>query len=313
MTTTDSGTGLTRASRVRGAVYGALIGDALGVPYEFKAPADLPDSEQIDMTPPKGFSRSHAGVPPGTWSDDGALLLALLDSVTAKVPFDPDDFGRRMVNWRDHGWYTPDGRVFDIGIQTSQALAQIARGIAALEANWPSENANGNGSLMRVLPVGLLHQDDGEAIRLARLQSIPTHAHVRSQLCCALYVLWVRAGLAGMTALAARRQASDILVRHTGPGEQHELALILDYAGPLSGSGYVVDSLWSAWHCVAGTGNFKDCVVMAVSMGHDTDTTAAIAGGLAGALYGEEGLPDRWRSALDGKETVERYLGQLVV
>ena len=89
--------------RIHGALYGALIGDALGVPYEFHAPEDLPPKHLIEMVPPAGFRRAHDGVPPGTWSDDGALMLALLDSLTAVAPFSVDDSAQRMLAWRREG------------------------------------------------------------------------------------------------------------------------------------------------------------------------------------------------------------------
>ena len=107
--------------RVRGAVYGALVGDALGVPYEFHAPAALPPRELLEMEPPSGFRRAHGGVPIGTWSDDGALLLALLDTLSTRAALSVDDFARRMLAWLQEGQYTPDGKVFDIGVQTSAA------------------------------------------------------------------------------------------------------------------------------------------------------------------------------------------------
>ena len=111
-----------RRDRIAGGLVGLLVGDALGVPYEFTLPSEVPDAQDIEFEPPTGFLRSHTGTPPGTWSDDGAQALCLLASVLRNDRLDVEDFGRRLVNWNDHGYMTPDGRVFDVGIQTSRAL-----------------------------------------------------------------------------------------------------------------------------------------------------------------------------------------------
>jgi ADP-ribosylglycohydrolase len=183
----------TRAERIEGGLIGLLVGDALGVPYEFSEPSALPPLVEIEFTPPTGFPRAHAGTPPGTLSDDGAQALCLLDSLGACGRFDAEDFGRRLVNWYDEGYLAVDGRVFDIGIQTGRALARLRAGIPALEAGSTAENALGNGSLMRALPLALWHRGaDVELVTDACAQSKVTHGHPRAQVCCALYCLWAR-------------------------------------------------------------------------------------------------------------------------
>lgn len=112
-------------ARLAGAVWGHLVGDALGVPYEF-----LPAS---DITTVEWGAKGTHHQPPGTWSDDGALMLALLDSLLT-TGFDTDDQGGRAVDWRRDGRYAPGGRVFDIGGTTSAALAAIQHGTPAVEA-----------------------------------------------------------------------------------------------------------------------------------------------------------------------------------
>src|SRR5262245_43960136 len=124
----------TRAERIEGGLIGLLVGDALGVPYEFSHPAALPPPELIEFTPPPDFTRAHQGTPPGTWSDDGAQALCLLDSLLACGRFDAEDLGQRLMRWHDEGYLAVDGRVFDIGIQTGRALARLREGVPALEA-----------------------------------------------------------------------------------------------------------------------------------------------------------------------------------
>src|SRR5262249_39240267 len=161
--------------------------------YEFHSPDELPPAEQIEYTPPPAFRRAHSGTPPGTWSDDGALALCLLASLLERGRFDADDFGQRMLRWYRDGYLAVDTRVYDIGMPTGQALAALREGVPALQAGPAPPNSNGNGSLMRVLPLALWHRgSDADLIRDARDQSRVTHGHLRSQLCCALYCLWAR-------------------------------------------------------------------------------------------------------------------------
>jgi ADP-ribosylglycohydrolase len=297
-----------------GGLLGLLVGDALGVPYEFKTPAEIARSGAVDLPPPASLSPTH-GVPPGTWSDDGAQALALLDSLLSSGRLDPDDLAARLRAWYEQGRYTPDGRVFDVGIQTRQALANLAAGVNALDAGPASERANGNGSLMRVLPLALWHRgDDAALVADACAQSRVTHGHPRSQACCALYCLWARriieqapdpwpAAVAALRAIVPpgdpRRQELDTHVRPDDPP-----------AG--SGSGYVVDCLNSARMAVAAGDSYAGIVQHAVALGDDTDTTACVAGGIAGLRFGQSGIPQPWRDALLGHSVYRPLLDRLV-
>jgi ADP-ribosylglycohydrolase len=181
------------AGRILGGLYGLLIGDALGVPYEFKSPGALPPWDKIEMSPPVGFDRTY-GLPDGTWSDDGAQALCLLDSLVECEGWNVHDFGQRLVAWYDEGYMAVGKHVFDVGIASAGAIRKLRDGVAATESGGTSDSSNGNGSLMRSLPVALWalrhNLEDAEVIRIAREQSVVTHAHPRSQLCCALYCLW---------------------------------------------------------------------------------------------------------------------------
>lgn len=304
---------LSTATRVRGALYGLLVGDALGVPYEFSAPGDIPAPALIEMTPPLGFGRAHRGTPEGTWSDDGALSLVLLESLLEHPHLDLAHFARGMLNWFENGHMTPDGRVFDIGWQTRRGLLNFADGVLPDEAGPCDESNNGNGALMRTLPCALvLYRDGGMLIARARRQGLPTHGHIRSQLTCALYALVAQEILKGASAAEALHRAVAALEETTTDYERCELTVVLDgQLEPSKGSGYVVDCFWSAMRCVQSTDSYEACVRAAIALGRDTDTTACVAGGLAGALYGEAGIPERWRAALKGQTLVEGLLTRL--
>jgi ADP-ribosyl-[dinitrogen reductase] hydrolase len=303
-----------RQSRLQGAIWGLLVGDALGVPYEFNHPDALPPAHEIEFDPPLGFARSHRGVPPGSWSDDGAQALCLLASLLHCGRLDPTDLMNRLTNWYEHGYMAVDGRVFDIGIQTSNSLAAYRRGVPALEAGGLSETANGNGSLMRVLPLALWHRgSDRDLVRDACLQSRVTHGHLRSQLCCALYCLWAR-GILGDSATPFADAVSalrSIITGDEAAEAELEFHIRPEAEVDVSGSGYVVDSLRSArWACELDS--FETVLRRAVKLGRDTDTTACIAGGIAGLREGVEAIPERWRHGLRDQELflplIERLL-----
>ncbi|MDY7224754.1 ADP-ribosylglycohydrolase family protein [Hyalangium rubrum] len=305
----------TREERIAGGLYGLLIGDALGVPYEFHPPEQIPPREQIEFEPPVGFRRAHARVPPGTWSDDGAHALCLLASLLYKGHLDPEDLGRRLWNWYELGYMAVDHEVFDVGIQTSNALAIFRAGTPALKSGPKGEMDNGNGSLMRVLPLALWHTGTDQALVYdAMRQSLVTHGHLRSQVCCALYCLWARRTLEGAADPWAEAVATFHQLYPEGMEAHTELeSHIRPNAPDLGrGTGYVVDCLRSARDCVRAEASYEGVVKAAVALGKDTDTTACVAGGIAGIREGLQAIPARWRKTLRGQELVEPLLKQLI-
>jgi ADP-ribosyl-[dinitrogen reductase] hydrolase len=304
----------TFAERLTGGLYGLLIGDALGVPYEFHPPSALPPLAEIEMTPPSGFRRTYPHVPVGTWSDDGAQALVLLVSLLENRKLDLDDFGRRLVAWADEGFMAVGKQVFDIGIQTSQAVARLRSGVPAAQASSSDERANGNGSLMRVLPLALWHRgSDAELVADAHRQSLVTHGHVRSQVCCALYCLWARRTLEGNETAWETAVANLRDIYASDSPERIELDTVIRPDDPPSGqgSGYVVDCLNSA-RLVQQAGSYEQVVKAAVALGNDTDTTACVAGGIAGLRDGFEAIPLRWREQLREPDLVARLMQGLM-
>lgn len=302
--------------RIQGAFWGLLIGDALGVPYEFHKAENLPPTTAIEMNPPDGFRRTYPEVPPGTWSDDGAQALALLDSLLAKGRMDAEDFAERLLRWYEEGLWAVDGHVFDVGIQTMEAIHTFRSGTPAIKAGWVRPEGKGNGSLMRVLPLVLWHRGtDEELVIDSHTQSLVTHAHPTNQVCCALYCLWARRVMEGMDTEASYQEAVNRLrgIYRDQPKYLQELEVTLrpDEEPVSRGGGYVVETLNSVRLAIREN-SFAGVVKAAVKLGEDTDTNAAIAGGLAGIRDGISSIPDRWMAQLRGKEEAGQLLKRLI-
>ena len=305
---------ITLEDRIRGGIVGLLVGDTLGVPYEFHPREEIPFFDEIEFEPPNWFRRAHAGVPIGTYSDDGAQALILLDSLLTCKKFDATHFAKGLVNWYKSGFMAIGGKVFDVGIQTTKAIWKLRMKFPPLTAGPSSERNNGNGSLMRVLPLALWHQGtDLELIADAFDQSVITHGHLRSKLCCALYCLWARRILQNVDNAwdSAVEKIREVFAEGTIERIEFEEKICPDNLYEVLGSGYVLDSLFSAkW--ANGRPNFEETVKAAISLGNDTDTTACIAGGIAGLKFGISGIPQRWRDNLRGKEIYEPLIEKLI-
>lgn len=259
---------------LRDAVYGQAVGDALGVPYEFKA------RDSFACTGMAGFG-TH-GKPAGTWSDDTSMALAVCDSYRVLGRVDVDDILERFRAWQNKGAYSVDG-LFDIGITTSVALDR-GRGGAG-------ERDNGNGSLMRTVPLAFTDATDGEI----RAVSAITHAHAIS---CDACVDCVRAARMLASGASARRAARAVGMGWVAAAPR----------SAIRSGGYVLDTWAAALWCLVGTSSYEECVLAAVNLGEDTDTTAAVAGALAGIAYGVSSIPRLWMDALRGKGAIERCL-----
>lgn len=303
------------ADQLAGGLEGLLIGDALGVPYEFHPPAQIPPAAAIEFAPPPGFARAHRGTPPGTWSDDGALALCLLASLLDCGQLDPEDVGRRFLAFREAGAMAVDGRVFDIGGTTTEALDLLQKGTPALQAGRSDERSQGNGSLMRVLPLALWHRgDDAQLARDAADQSRITHAHPSARACCILYCLWARRTLERHPDAwtAAVQTFRELYAPETPERIMLDEVLTPDQPYPIRGRGFVVDTLRSA-QAVQAAGAFEDVLRAAIALGNDTDTTACVAGGIAGLHGGAASIPARWRAGLRGRDIVAPLLERLIV
>ncbi|KAE8761118.1 hypothetical protein FSO04_05215 [Paraburkholderia madseniana] len=306
-------------ARIAGLV-GLLVGDALGVGFEFKKPEQIPSRDQIEMTTPVGFRRSHAGVPVGTYSDDGAQALCLLASLLGCGKFSLTDFADRLLRWFDDGYMAVDGDVFDCGIQTAASLNRLRDGVSPGESGGKGKFENGNGGIMRTLPLALWHTGTDEAlVRDAHLQSLPTHAHPRSLVASAFYVLLAKGYLQKLADPWSHADGRLEVIYETWADKQERAAFLkqLDVLRQFPktdtprGSGYVLDTLWSARKALE-EGSFENSIRAAIQFGNDTDTTAAVAGGLAGIKFGLAGVPQRWLEQLRGFDLVEPLIASFL-
>ena len=258
---------------LRDAIFGLAVGDALGVPYEFRPRGSFACTGMV--------GHGTYGQPAGTWSDDTSMTLATCDSIRACGRVDADDMRSRFRAWIEDGAYAIDGVVFDYGNTTARALA-AGTGCAG-------ERDNGNGSLMRIAPLAFTDATDDEV----RAVSAITHAHPVSTGACVDMVHVMRALAAGASPTEAVPNL-DVLLAASEKD--------------LRSGGFVRDTYCAALWCLAVSGSYEECVLRAVNLGDDTDTTAAVAGALAGIAYGIEGIPGGWLSGLRGKDIIERCL-----
>lgn len=305
-----------KSDRIAGGIYGLLIGDALGVPYEFYKAAQLPPYEEIDMIPPAGFKKTYPQVEAGTWSDDGAQALCLLDSLLNQGEFSLEHFSDLLLAWYEDGVWAVENKVFDVGIQTGQALHAYKSGMPAHKCGLLNPEGKGNGALMRVLPLALWHEDRKKMVLDAHCQCLITHGHICNQVCCALYCLVAKALLEDRNAHEAIGEGVASLreIYQDMPEYEQELEWSIrpgtSWEG--NGTGYVVDCLRSAFMVLEQTSNYEEAVKQAILLGNDTDTTACVTGGLAGILYGFSGIPKSWSSMLREKEKVSGLLDKLL-
>jgi ADP-ribosylglycohydrolase len=302
--------------RRRGALIGLAVGDALGAAVEFSDPGSF--------APVTGYrSGGPHRLKPGEWTDDTSMALALADSI-ASVGWDLNDQANRYVEWWQTGKYSVNGRCFDIGITTSNALNRFLANKDALASGNSSEQSSGNGSIMRLAPVPIrfahFYPDKlAELSRLADESSLPTHASEQCRSACRYLASMLTALIQGEdrdTVLSSDwkglRQLNDIKPLHPLIQEVAEGSFRHRQPPAIQGSGWVVKSLEASLWAFHDADNFEEAVLRAVNLGDDADTTGAICGQLAGAYWGESQIPDSLRSGLARMDMLESALAGIL-
>ena len=296
----------------RGTLIGLAIGDALGGAVEFKSPGSF--------KPVTGYRDGGPhGLDAGEWTDDTSMALALADSIAA-VGWDLNDQADRYVQWWKTGKYSVNGRCFDIGITTRSALGNFVAKKNAFTSGDRSDRASGNGSIMRLAPVpirfGHLYADQlDELSRLAEESSLPTHASEQCVSACRYLATVLAALIQGEDRAAVLspdwkrlQQLNAIKPLHPLIQEIAQGSFRQKQPPAIQGSGWVVKSLEASLWAFHDAETFEEAVLKAVNLGDDADTTGAICGQLAGAFWGESGIPQSLRSGLARMDMIEEAL-----
>ena len=298
-------------------LIGASVGDALGVPVEFKSRQHLKTNPVTDIM---GFGTYDK--PAGTFSDDSSMMFCLAESLVEG--YDVNDIAENFQKWMHEGYWTADGEVFDVGIATRKAINRLRVVKHPTEAGSTAERDNGNGSLMRILPLAVYAKDLSidERCEIVKQVSSITHAHSRSVLACIYYIefalnileaetieeaylntnFWLRIYLEENT----EYQTESIFFERILNGSLLELS-----ENEIKSSGYVIDSLEAAIWCLLHSNSYDECILKAVNLGEDTDTIACIAGGIAGVFYDVKTIPEHWINQLARKEDILNLANRL--
>ena len=300
-------------------LLGTAIGDALGVPVEFEGRQTLRQHPVTGMT---GYGTHNQ--PPGTFSDDSSMAFCLAEALVGE--FNLQAIANNFVAWLHEGYWTAHGNVFDVGITTRQAIGRIKRGTRPDLAGGFDEADNGNGSLMRILPLLVYIKDKplAERYEITKQVSSITHGHIRSVISCFYYLEFARLLVEGKDKFEIYRELQISISSHLNflsiktietklfnrlfKGAIYELP-----EKEILSSGYVVHTLEAAVWCLLTTSSYEEAILKAVNLGDDTDTTAAVNGGLAGLLYGYESIPKNWMAQLARRGDIEELATRLEV
>lgn len=291
-------------NRFRGCLLGLAAGDAVGTTLEFKPRGSF--TLLTDMIGGGPF-----GLQPGQWTDDTSMALCLATSLIERRRFDPDDQMQRYVRWWRDGYLSSTGKCFDIGGATVTALRRYEQESNPFSGSTDLYSA-GNGCLMRLAPIPMAYYADIEvAERYAAESSRTTHGAAECLDACRLFARILARALEGQPKDAVLLGNAD-----TFTGSEKIVAIAQGHyrdkpESAIRGSGYVVESLEAALWAFATTESFADAILRAANLGDDADTTAAICGQVAGAYYGETGIPAHWLEKLAMGEMITRLAEQL--
>ncbi|MFT4033870.1 MAG: ADP-ribosylglycohydrolase family protein, partial [Siphonobacter sp.] len=296
--------------RIQGFLFGTAVGDAMGVPVEFTTRNFLKNKPVEGL---RGYGTHHQ--PAGTWSDDSALTFQTVEAIIQGLNY--QQLGNRFLNWYLVGEWTAHGSVFDIGISTRNALDRIEKGVDPVQAGETSELCNGNGSLMRIMPLAFYFQyqelSEQERFEVVRKVSSITHGHIRSSIACYMLVSFAQQLLAGKEKIEAYRAIQqNTFIEQVCPPDEAELFHRITKEDitqltekEIYSSGYVLHSLEAALWSFLTTNSYSEAVLKAVNLADDADTTGSVTGGLAGLYYDFKGIPSEWVQKIARYDDIE--------
>lgn len=307
--------------KIRNALYGAAVADALGVPVEFFWRDDLKKNPVVDM---RGFGSYDQ--PKGTWSDDTSMTLCLAESIARLGEIDYKDIMENFLLWYNEDDFLPGDELFDIGYTCESAIENYMKGKPPLLCGLTDEDNNGNGSLMRISPLPFFlsakfcienaNTMSDEVFSVIHGVSSLTHAHpislIGCDIYCALMIEIIAKGRLKKESLL--KNAVDSVKAFVEKHDEYANALSkykrlkkADFAktdeNDINTSGYIVDTLEAALWCFLTTESYRECVLKAVNLGRDTDTVACVAGSIAGLYY--ENVPDEWVNTLRNRKLID--------
>jgi ADP-ribosyl-[dinitrogen reductase] hydrolase len=298
-------------------IFGVAVGDALGVPVEFESRASLKANPVTSMR-----SYGTYDQPSGTWSDDTSMTICLAESIIEG--FSLQNLADKFVAWKYDNYWTPHGDVFDIGIATSSAITRLKKGEQPEYAGGFEEKDNGNGSLMRILPLLLLTKDLDieERYNLVKKVSSLTHGHIRSVMACFYYLEFAKQIIEGKNPNEAytnlQETVSSFFTNKEINSDEVSLfdRLLKENISSLEendieSSGYVMHTLEASIWCLLTSSSYEESVLKAVNLGEDTDTTGAVAGGLAAITFGMDSIPKEWLNHVSRKNDIEKLILQV--
>ena len=311
-------------NRLKNIIYGVAVGDAVGVPYEFNSRTEMQEEPCEDMI---GFGTYHQ--PAGSWSDDTSLTLCLLDAIcyqTGKIDFDKAK--QNFIDWCFNHKFTANNVRFDIGNTTFQAIRRMKRGTNLFSCGSKENTCNGNGSLMRIsplIPLLVNMKNIEDRFHLVEKVSCMTHGHVISIVGCHIYCeimvnLWndmdkfdaVSKAVAILKEFYEDKNEIPFDISYKDAFYQYERIFSKDFASlpekQILSHGYVLATLEASLWSFLNAKDYKETVLLSVNLGDDTDTTAAIAGSMAGLYYGMKSIPDSWISTLLNKELIDETI-----
>lgn len=293
----------TRLDRLKGSLLGLASGDAVGTTVEFKPRGTFkPITDMVGGGPFR--------LDPGQWTDDTSMALCLGHSLAYRKTFDPKDQMNRYCNWYQHGYMSSNGKCFDIGNTISSALLSYLNTKEPFSGST-DKMSSGNGSIMRLSPIVIFyHNEQDQCLHYAGESSRTTHGSVECVEACKIFARLILNALDSKN----KHEALDRSIYQTNSAKLecifNQEFLNLKYE-ELTGSGYVVESLISALWCFFNSNTFEEAILLATNIGNDADTTAAIAGQIAGAYYGKEGIPKHWLAMLTMSDEIEALAVEL--
>lgn len=296
-------------TKIRGSIYGLLVADALATPYEFRTPEYMGKLGTVDMLPPQTHQRSYKEAKVGTWSDEGAMMLCMLNTINDCHGFKPDFYMRQLVAYRTQGLYAINHVVFGYSRHFDQVIKTYQEGgrMFHLDEHMSSRDS---GTLTRIVPLAIFDakNDARNTIKLAHTQSLLTHAHPINGICSAIYAQWIKNLVNGVKNPFVRA-INSLLELYNDDCRELIIRDVLHRTGS-TGPNDVVDCLMDTYDIISKTDSYHDAVISAVKKGNQTTALASCVGAIAGLMYGYEDIPSKWKDMLRGQETVEQLLAR---